>query len=105
MDPARDRQRIAERGRHGIIAGLLVGGVLGALVGAVIGSVGFHAGSTAMWAAVLGGFIFGAGVGTFAGGLSRLDSPPPGREPAEAEEPLRRPGLIRDEHNDETGSP
>jgi hypothetical protein len=106
MDPTtRDRQRFAQRGRHGILTGLLVGGLLGAVIGGVIGAIGFHAGSAAMWGAALGGCIFGAGVGAFAGGLSRLDSPPPGREPAEPGDPLRRPGLTRDEHGpDDEGS-
>jgi predicted phage tail protein len=100
MDPTtRDRQRFARRGRHGVLAGLVAGGLLGAVVGALIGGVGFQAGSAAMWAATLGGCIFGAGVGAFAGGLSRLDSPPPGRESSEEEDPLRRPGLTRDEHD------
>jgi hypothetical protein len=99
LDPTTgDRRRFAARERHGILTGLLVGGLLGAVIGGVIGAIGWHAGSTAMWAATLGGCIFGAGVGTFAGGLSRLDSPPPGREPAEPGDPLRRPGLTRDEH-------
>lgn len=102
-NPTGDRKRFARRERHGILTGLLAGGLLGTLIGAVIGSAGFHAGSAEMWAATLGGCIFGVGVGAFAGGLSRLDSPPPGREPSEEEDPLRRPGLTRDEHDPGAG--
>jgi len=102
--PTSGPQPVAERGRHGVLLGLLVGAVLGALVGAGVGSIGFDAGSPAMWGAVLGGIIFGAGVGAFAGGLSRLDSPPPGQEAGEDEEPLGRPGFTRDENEGEAGA-
>jgi hypothetical protein len=88
--------RAVARWEGGLTVGLILGGVAGVLLGLLIGTLAFSR-DAATFAAALGGGIFGSVVGAFIGGMSRLEDPPPGREPAVREQPIDRPGLTHDE--------
>lgn len=90
----------AERFRVRWRRGLVLGGAIGVAVG--LAAAAFVAwaigGGTAGRMALVAGVIAGAGVGTFVGGLSRLESPRPGTEPTEVERPiLDEPELTKTE--------
>lgn len=69
--------------------GVLLGAVLGSAIGLGLGIWAFEPGSRGMWASIVAGVIFGFALGAFAGGMSSLESPQPGREPLQADHPVR----------------
>ena len=91
-------ERAVSRWRGGLALGLIIGAAIGAAVGLVVGSIAFDGGA-ALWVSAAAGVIFGALVGAFIGGMSRLEDPPPGQEPGVRERPLDRPGLTHDEQD------
>jgi hypothetical protein len=91
--------RFRGRWRRGIAVGAFVGLAAGTVAGLLIGVIAFEPGGTGFWMAAVGAAIFGLGVGAFVGGLSRLESPQPGREPSEVDRPIRdEPALTKEEH-------
>lgn len=86
--------------RHRWRRGILVGAGIGLAVGLVagIGIAAIAGGTRAFWMATVACTVAGIGVGTFIGGLSRLESPQPGNEPSEVTRPvLDEPSLTKDE--------
>jgi hypothetical protein len=71
--------------------GTVFGGALGIVVGMIWGAVAYRVGSVAMWVVVLACTIFLAILGAFIGGLAGLESPDPGREPTQTDDPLAEP--------------
>jgi len=72
--------------------------VFGAAGGAVIGSVPYRVGSFAIWLAVIAAAIFFGAVGALVGGMSSLESPDPGAEPSQFDDPVHEPaGLTQTE--------
>jgi hypothetical protein len=84
-------RRHARRWVTRIGLGAAIGGGLGVVVGAVWGAIAYRVGSLAMWVVVLACTIFLGMLGAFIGGLAGLESPDPGREPTQTDEPLTRP--------------
>jgi hypothetical protein len=89
-DAGRER-RHARRWLTRIGLGAAIGGSLGLVLGLIWGSVAYRAGSLAMWAVVAACAIFLGILGAFVGGLSGLESPDPGNEPSQVDEPLEEP--------------
>jgi hypothetical protein len=91
------RQRLS----RGIVAGLAGGLAAGAAIGVVIGMICCNPPSRGFWMAVVACVVGGLGVGTFVGGLSRLESPDPGSEPSDVAHPIRdEPSLTKEEGSD-----
>jgi hypothetical protein len=80
-----------------LIAGMLTGAAIGVVVGLVLGAIVFQR-IGAILAAGLAGAIGIGGIGAFWGVLAALESPDPGHEPSEVEEPIFEHGLTREEH-------
>jgi hypothetical protein len=95
-----NEERFTVRLRRGLIAGFVIGGLLGGGLGLLIGMIAFRPGSAAMWALLIGGVLAGALLGGFEGGLARLESPEPGREPSQVEHPLRDVHELTSEEGD-----
>ena len=96
-------QRHARRWVSRIAIGGVIGFAVGVVVGAIWGSIAYRAGSFAMWAVVAACAIFLGIFGAFVGGLAGLESPDPGHEPSQVDEPLREPGeLTGPERGDDT---
>jgi hypothetical protein len=91
-----DEEAMAHRVTRGASAGVVLGAVLLGGVGLIVGVTVFD-GVPAIAASTLAGAIAGGGLGAYVGGLSRLESPDPGREPSETEHPLRDPGGLTKE--------
>ncbi len=90
--------------RLGIGAGL--GAILGAMMGTTWGLMVYRPGSLAMWGVLLASTMFLSGVGALAGGMSGLESPDPGKEPSQYDDPVREPsGLTRVEEPSEESPP
>ena len=97
----RIRLRISGRLLLGASVGLLVGASLGAGGGLIFSSVG----RPAFWGAVVGGCIFGVGIGMLVLGFSALESPDPGEEPSDTVRPVKdRAELTREEDPGPTAS-
>jgi hypothetical protein len=93
----RIRKRLGKR----LIGGLLVGVALGIGIGIVVGSTVYRAGSSAMWAVIIAAAVFAGTIGAFLGGMASLESPDPGLEPSQFDDPLKDPqGLISEEHDE-----
>lgn len=83
---------------RGIVTGLGAGLVAGAVLGVVVGIICCNPPGRGFWMAVVASVVAGIGVGTFVGGLSRLESPDPGSEPSDVERPIRdEPSLTKEE--------
>jgi hypothetical protein len=83
---------------RGIVTGLGAGIVGGAALGIVAGLICCNPPGRAFWMAVVAFVIAGVGVGTFVGGLSRLESPDPGSEPSDVTRPIKdEPALTKEE--------
>jgi hypothetical protein len=83
---------------RGIVTGIGAGLVGGAALGVVAGLICCNPPGRAFWMAVVAFVIAGVGVGTFVGGLSRLESPDPGSEPSDVARPISdEPGLTKEE--------
>jgi hypothetical protein len=83
-----DEDRTWSRLQRNLVIGGIVGGTLGIVVGLVIGAIVFsRAGAIA--ASALAGAIGIGGIGAFWGLLSGLESPDPGNEPGQVDEPIR----------------
>jgi hypothetical protein len=80
--------RHARRWISRIALGAAIGGVIGIVVGLIWGTLAYRFGSLVMWGALVGCLIFFGILGAFIGGLAGLESPDPGREPTQADEPL-----------------
>ena len=89
-DAGRER-RHARRWVRRIGLGAAIGGSIGLLVGLTWGSIAYRAGSLAMWTVVASCAIFLGILGAFVGGISGLESPDPGHEPSQVNEPLEEP--------------
>lgn len=77
--------------------GLLAGAAIGAVVGLVAGLLWFPERIATVATAVLGGVIVGLALGAFWAGMSRLESPQPGLEPSQTDDPWRDEGLTTEE--------
>ena len=88
--PSRE-QRHARRWVSRIVIGGAIGIVAGVVIGVIWGLIAYRAGSFAMWAVVAACGIFLGVLGAFVGGLAGLESPDPGREPMQVDDPLREP--------------
>lgn len=71
--------------------GAAIGGSIGLVLGLIWGLIAYRAGSFAMWAVVIACLFFLGILGAFVGGMSGLESPDPGREPSQVDEPLEEP--------------
>ena len=94
----RDEDRTWSRLQRNVVIGAGVGITIGVVVGLIVGAIAFQR-TNAIVASALGGAI-GIGVlGAFWGVLGSLESPDPGNEPGQTNEPLRDvPELTREEH-------
>jgi hypothetical protein len=92
-----DEDRTWSRLQRNLVIGAGIGAVVGVVLGLIIGSIVFgRPGPIA--ASALAGTIGIGGLGAFWGLLSGLESPDPGREPGQVDEPLRDvPGLTSEE--------
>ena len=83
---------------------LLVGAAIGLLTGAAVGFVialFFGAGPIALWVGIGATAFFGGCIGGIVGTMSSLESPDPGREPSQFDEPVSEPDtLTRPETNE-----
>lgn len=89
-DPGSEH-RHARRWVTRIGLGAAIGGSLGFVLGLIWGSIAYRVGSPAMWAVVGACAIFLGVLGGFVGGMSGLESPDPGHEPSQVDEPLEEP--------------
>ena len=92
-----DEDRTWSRLQRNLVIGAGIGAVVGVVLGLIIGSIVFgQPGPIA--ASALAGAIGIGGLGAFWGLLSGLESPDPGHEPGEVDEPLRDvPDLTSEE--------
>jgi hypothetical protein len=83
-----DEDRTWSRLQRNLVIGAGIGAVVGIVLGLIVGSIVFdRAGPIA--ASALAGAIGIGGLGAFWGLLSGLESPDPGHEPGQVDEPLR----------------
>ena len=83
-----------------------LGAVLGLVIGATWGLIAYRTGSLAMWGVLLACTMFLSAVGALAGGMSGLESPDPGKEPSQFDDPVSEPsGLTRVEEPPEESPP
>jgi hypothetical protein len=94
MSDASRERRHARRWVTRTGLGAAIGGSIGLVVGLIWGSIAYRVGSLAMWAVVASCAIFLGILGAFVGGMSGLESPDPGREPSQVDEPLGEPGDL-----------
>jgi len=92
-----DEDRTWSRLQRNLVIGAGIGAVAGVVLGLIIGSIVFgRPGPIA--ASALAGAIGLGGLGAFWGLLSGLESPDPGHEPGQVDEPLRDvPDLTSEE--------
>jgi uncharacterized membrane protein len=81
-------RRHARRWTSRTALGAAIGCVIGTFVGLIWGTLAYRFGSFVMWGLILGCLIFFGILGAFIGGLAGLESPDPGREPTQGDEPL-----------------
>jgi hypothetical protein len=91
MSDASRERRHARRWVTRTGLGAAIGGSIGLVVGLIWGSIAYRVGSLAMWAVVASCAIFLGILGAFVGGMSGLESPDPGHEPSQVDEPLEEP--------------
>jgi len=99
---ARERRggmRTFSRMGLGALVGAVMGGLLGAVIGAVTGSD-----TTAYTMFIVGGVLFGGGVGTFIGGLASLGSAAPDHQPSGDEAPGGVAVEVRDVGGSDRGA-
>jgi hypothetical protein len=90
---------------RGIVTGFGAGLVAGAALGVVAGVICCNPPGRGFWMAVIAFVVAGVGVGTFVGGLSRLESPDPGSEPSDVARPIRdEPALTKEEGSTSSGA-
>jgi hypothetical protein len=83
-----DEDRTWSRLQRNLVVGAAVGATVGIVAGLIVGAIVFsRAGAIA--AAALAGAIGIGGLGAFWGLLSGLESPDPGNEPGQVDEPTR----------------
>lgn len=83
-----DEDRTWSRLQRNLVVGAAIGGTIGIVLGLVIGAIVFSR-PGAIAASALAGAIGIGGIGAFWGLLSGLESPDPGEEPGQVDEPLR----------------
>jgi len=83
-----DEDRTWSRLQRNAIIGAAVGAAIGGIVGLIVGAIVFQR-PGAVAASALAGVIGIGGLGAFWGVLGSLESPDPGDEPGQVEEPLR----------------
>jgi hypothetical protein len=92
-----DEDRAWSRLQRNLVIGAAVGAIVGVVVGLIIGAIVFQR-PGAIAASAIAGAIGIGGIGAFWGLLSALESPDPGNEPGQAENPIRDvPELTREE--------
>jgi hypothetical protein len=92
-----DEDRTWSRIQRNLLIGAGVGAAMGVVLGLIIGAIVFSR-AGAIGAAALAGAIGIGGLGAFWGLLSGLESPDPGNEPGQVDEPLRDvPDLTSEE--------
>jgi hypothetical protein len=93
-----DEDRTWSRVQRNAVIGGAVGAGIGLVIGLIVGVIAFQR-PGAIGASALAGVI-GLGVlGAFWGLLGSLESPDPGNEPGEVDEPIRDvPELTREQH-------
>jgi hypothetical protein len=95
----RPDRRFGSRWGRGLASGAGIGLGAGVVIGLIVGLIVFEPGGVGFWMAIVAASVFGVGLGTFIGGISRLESPTPGREPSEVGRPLRdESGFVKEEH-------
>jgi hypothetical protein len=82
-------RRFRLRWRENLAIGVGVGLAIGGGLGVLLGVIAFEPGSRGMWGSIVAGVLFGVVLGAFEAGMASLESPQPGREPAQAERPVR----------------
>jgi hypothetical protein len=94
-------RRLTSRWASRVLIGGAVGAIVGALLGLVVGMV-WDTLPNATVATVIAGAIFGMAVGAIPSGMSALESPDPGNEPSEVENPVMdRPEPTRVQGEDD----
>jgi hypothetical protein len=83
-----DEDRTWSRVQRNLVIGAAVGATIGVVLGLIIGMIVFQR-PGAIAAAALAGAIGIGGLGAFWGLLGSLESPDPGDEPGQVDEPLR----------------
>jgi hypothetical protein len=91
-----DEDRTWSRVQRNLVIGAAVGATVGVVLGLIIGLIVFQR-PGAITAAALAGAIGIGGLGAFWGLLGSLESPDPGQEPGQADEPLRDAALTSEE--------
>jgi hypothetical protein len=84
----RDEDRTWSRLQRNVVIGAGAGAVIGILIGLIVGAVAFQR-TGAIAASALAGAIGLGALGAFWGVLGSLESPDPGNEPGEVDEPVR----------------
>jgi len=83
-----DEDRTWSRLQRNLVIGAGVGATIGIVLGLILGAIVFSR-QGAIAASALAGAIGIGGLGAFWGLLSGLESPDPGNEPGQVDEPLR----------------
>lgn len=92
-------RRMGARLSSRLLVGFSIGLIVGLVVGAIVGSIVSSPDDLGFWLSVVGCTIFSAGIATLVAGYSSLESPDPGAEPSDTQDPITdRPGLTREEN-------
>jgi hypothetical protein len=82
-----DEDRTWSRLQRNVVIGAAVGAAIGGIVGLIVGAIAFQR-PGAVAASALAGVIGIGGLGAFWGVLGSLESPDPGDEPGQVDEPV-----------------
>jgi len=92
-----EEDRTWSRLQRNLVVGAVVGATVGIVVGLIIGLIVFSRPGAVATSALAGAIGIG-GIGAFWGLLSGLESPDPGNEPGQVDEPIRDVrGLTREQ--------
>jgi hypothetical protein len=93
-----DEDRTWSRLQRNVVIGAGVGAVIGIVIGLIVGAIAFQR-TSAIAASALAGAIGLGALGAFWGVLASLESPDPGNEPGQVDEPVRDvPELTGEQH-------
>ncbi|HJX08014.1 MAG TPA: hypothetical protein VJ736_08085 [Actinomycetota bacterium] len=91
-----DEDHTWSRVQHNVLIGAAVGVAIGVVVGVIVGAIAFSRPGAIAASALAGGIGIGV-LATFWGLLSGLESPDPGNEPGQVDQPLRDVGELTGE--------
>jgi hypothetical protein len=92
-------RRLGRRLKRRLVFGFAIGSALGIGMGLLAGAAFFRFGAAGFWIVFVGCTIFMTAIVVLVAGYSSLESPDPGREPSQVENPIAdRPELSRTEH-------